>query len=59
MCRTVEHELTSGGFLFPEVYLVEGGYEAIFKAMPHHCTPSDYVVCGVPYPVLSSEPCSS
>ena len=44
-CRAVDRELTGGQLLYPETYLVFGGYEAIFNAIPDACVPRFYLVC--------------
>ena len=29
--------------MFPEVYVMDGGYKAFFEKYPHLCTPQTYV----------------
>ena len=44
MCRDIDHELTSGELVYPELYVVQGGYKAFFTAFPELCTPRSYLV---------------
>ncbi len=32
------------GLMFPEIYVVKGGYKAIFEDCPDICTPASYLV---------------
>lgn len=44
--KSIDRELTEKsqhGLLYPEVYVVEGGYEAIFNAHPTICEPQSYL----------------
>ncbi len=42
---SIDHELCNGkSLLYPELYLVDGGYEAIFNHCPRVCVPEKYLV---------------
>eukprot|EP00041_Stephanoeca_diplocostata_P034809 m.1205678 g.1205678 ORF g.1205678 m.1205678 type:complete len:644 (-) comp24583_c0_seq5:2639-4570(-) len=42
--RRMDAHITTGvdGLLFPEFYLIEGGYSVFFEKYPQHCTPQSY-----------------
>lgn len=48
--RRMDAHITAGakGLLFPEFYLIEGGYSVFFDKYPQHCTPQSYTVRSLP-----------
>jgi hypothetical protein len=47
LCREIDHfiMLAQPHLIYPEMYVMQGGYKEFFNRFPHHCTPQEYLVC--------------